>query len=133
MPIRRLSGADMQVIRHQRSPEDSGLTLIELAIAIFVLAIGTIAATRTADQSRVAIGGETPRLLARIVAHNRIEERKLYGTSVPLPATVLMGAQDFAIEEDVAVTEAGLVRVQVTARGQSGEGAQLNAYLKGGL
>ncbi len=120
------------MIKHQKGSKESGLTLIELAIAIVVLALGTIAATRAADQSRVAIGGETPRLLARIVAHNRVEERKLLGMSASLPATVLMGAQNFVIEEDVAITEAGLVRIRVTARGQSGEGAQLNAYLKGG-
>lgn len=112
---------------------ETGLTLIELAVAIFVLALGSIAAIRAADQSRVAIGGETPRILARLAAQNRVEERKLYGTAAALPETVSLGALTFVINEDVTITEAGLAQIQVTARATTGEGAQLVVYLAGGL
>ncbi|MFY0659626.1 MAG: prepilin-type N-terminal cleavage/methylation domain-containing protein [Shimia sp.] len=115
-----------------KSRKDAGLTLVELAIAIFVLALGSIAAIRAADQSRVAIGGETPRILARQAAQNRVAERQLYGMTASLPASVTIGGLTFVIDEDVAVTAAGLAQVAVTARANSGEGAQLVVYLAGG-
>ncbi len=123
----------MRVRTRANSSGDAGLTLIELAIAIFVLALGSVAAIRAADQSRVAIGGETPRMLSRIAAQNRVEERKLYGMTVALPANVEAGGLRFVIDEDVAVTAAGLAQVAVTARAETGEGAQLTVYLPGGL
>ncbi|WP_412552899.1 prepilin-type N-terminal cleavage/methylation domain-containing protein [Shimia sp. MIT1388] len=123
----------MRLTRHNKPRSDAGLTLIELAIAIFVLALGSIAAIRAADQSRVAIGGEIPRILARQAAQNRVEERKLYGMTASLPSSVTMGGLTFVIDEDVAITTAGLAQVAVTARASNGEGAQLVVYLAGGL
>ena len=117
---------------NDRMNTDRGLTLIELAVAILVLAIGSIAAIRAADQSRLAIGGETPRLLARVAARNRIEELQLYGPTARLPETVTLGGQTFLLSTQSATTEAGLVRLVVRARSDTGEGAQLVAYLARG-
>lgn len=107
-----------------------GFTLLELALAILVLALGSLAALRATDQSRLAIGGETPRLLARLVARNRAEELQLYAGAGPtLPAQVNMAGQPFTLETHQEITAGGLVKTRVTARAQSGEGAQLVLYL----
>ncbi|MYM55954.1 prepilin-type N-terminal cleavage/methylation domain-containing protein [Thalassovita mangrovi] len=111
---------------------DKGLTLLELVIAVAVLAIGGIAAIRASDQSRVAIGGEAPRLLARIAARNRAEELQLLGATAQLPDTVHMAGQDFRLSTEREATAGGLIRATVTARAESGEGAQLILYLPPG-
>ena len=114
--------------QHSKGPR--GFTLLELALAILVLALGSLAALRATDQSRLAIGGETPRLLARLVARNRAEELQLYAGAGPaLPAQVNMAGQPFTLETHQEITAGGLVKTRVTARAQSGEGAQLVLYL----
>lgn len=122
----------MRQLRARRRAE-RGLTLIELAVAVLVLALGSIAAMRAADQSRRAIGGEMPRLLARIAVENRVEALQLYGAGTPLPGTVTLGGQTLTLSQERAVTEAGLVRVIVRARTETGEGAQLVTYLARGV
>ena len=112
---------------------DRGLTLLELAVAILVLAIGSLAAIRATDQSRVAIGGELPRLMAAIAARNRAEELQLLGPhAVGLPESVRLGGQEIALEVSREATAGGLVRASVTARAASGEGAVLVVYLAPG-
>lgn len=112
----------------------AGLTLLELAVAILVLALGSLAATRASDQSRRAIGGEMPRLLAGIAARNRAEELQLYGAAgAPLPGHVTLGGQSFDIATETEATAGGLLRATVTARAASGEGATLILYLPQGL
>ena len=110
---------------------DNGLTLIELAVAILVLSIGSIAALRAADQSRLAIGGAQDRLLAQIVARNRAEELRLHSPAerTGLPATVEMGGQTIAVSATTKTTAAGLTETTVTARGQRGGGAIFVIYL----
>ncbi|WP_425099667.1 type IV pilus modification PilV family protein [Tropicibacter sp. S64] len=111
---------------------DRGMTLIELAVAIFVLTIGSIAALRAADQSALVVGGEMPRLLARIAAMNRAEEMQLaapyYGT---LPGSVQIGGTTVTYSTETERTEAGLTLATITARAASGEGASVVVYLPG--
>ncbi|EIE50732.1 prepilin-type N-terminal cleavage/methylation domain-containing protein [Salipiger aestuarii] len=108
-----------------------GLTLLELVIAILVLSLGSLAALRATDQSRRAIGGEEPRLLARVAARNRAEELQLYGSRGPaLPGDVSLMGQTIAIGTRTAATTGGLLRATVTARAASGEGAMLTVYLR---
>lgn len=107
-----------------------GLTLLELAVAIVVLAIGSLAAIRTTDQSRRAIGGEMPRLLAQIAARNRIEELQLFGRfAAPPRQGAELAGQRLTLTEQRETTAGGLERITVTARADSGEGASLVAYL----
>ncbi|CUH63477.1 type II secretion system protein I [Thalassovita gelatinovora] len=113
----------------RRLKPDTGLTLLELIIAIAILAIGSIAAIRATDQSRIAIGGETPRLLARIAARNRAEELQLLGAAAALPDTVMQGGHAIAVSVATEATAGGLVQATVTARAETGEGAQLILYL----
>ncbi|MDF1773366.1 MAG: type II secretion system protein [Pseudophaeobacter sp. bin_em_oilr2.035] len=122
---RRLTRRD-----RRRAEGAAGLTLLELAVAILVLSIGSMAALRVSDQSRLAIGGEAPRLLARIAARNRAEELQLYGpVGTPLPGQVTLGGQRFDLDTKTEATAGGLLRATVTARAASGEGATLVLYL----
>ncbi|WP_146591313.1 type IV pilus modification PilV family protein [Puniceibacterium confluentis] len=117
----------------RRLTGERGLTLLELVIAVAVLAIGTLAALRATDQSRRALAGAPLRLLAQVAAENRAEELRLYGTVAAggLPASVTLGGQVFAVEVRLAPTAAGLSEARITARAQSGEGALLVAVLPG--
>lgn len=108
-----------------------GLTLLELVVAVFVLSLGSIAALRATDQSRLAIGGMPSRVLAQIVARNRVQELQLYGAlqSGTLPDEVEMGGRLFQISQSKTPTAAGLIEMAITVRGPDGPGAYLVAYV----
>jgi general secretion pathway protein I len=109
---------------------NSGLTLLELALAILVLSLASLAALRSSDQSRRAIGGEMARLMARVAVQNRIEELALYGREAGgLPQQIRIGPQQIRLDHEIKPTAGGLLRFEVTGRAQSGEGASLVAYL----
>ncbi|WP_164860870.1 prepilin-type N-terminal cleavage/methylation domain-containing protein [Parasedimentitalea marina] len=110
----------------------SGLTLVELAVAILVLAIGSMAALRATDQSRLSIGSEMPRILARLAARNRAEELQLYGPGHALPGQVTLAGQPISIETHSETTAGGLLLSRITARAVSGEAAMLVVYLPPG-
>lgn len=114
-----------------------GITLIELIVAIALLALGTLTAFATLDQAQLGVGGEDSRMLARVVAENRIEALTLraLGGQPPdsLPDVVEMGGQQFALEVIQQRTAGGLVQLQVQARPMAGGGGVLlRAYLPGG-
>ncbi|WP_136439667.1 type IV pilus modification PilV family protein [Pacificoceanicola onchidii] len=118
--------------RLKRGRSDKGLTLVELAVAILVLSIGSIAALRAADQSARVVGGEMPRLLARIAAMNRAEELRLAAPLFStLPASTQIGESLITLVTETERTAGGLIRATVTARTESGEGASLVVYLPG--
>jgi general secretion pathway protein I len=119
-----MDGPDM---RRQLKP-DQGLTLVELAVAVLILAIGSIAAIRATDQSRIAIGGAQTRMLAQIAARNRAEELKLLGPYAQLPPTVFLGGQSFDLKQDNTTTAGQFVKSTVTAKGQRG-GAQYVVFV----
>lgn len=106
-----------------------GLTLLELVIAIFVLAIGSLVALRATDQSRHAISGELPRLLAETAARNRVQELQLLGPYAALPDTVVIGGQNLSLTQARERTEGGLIRVTLQSRAQSGEAVGFVLYL----
>ena len=108
----------------------AGFSLLELMVAVLVLSLGTLAATRATDQSRLAIGGADTRILAEIVAANRAEELRIFGSKqVSLPRNVTMGNQSFFVDTVQESTAGGMLRVQITARAQSGPGAVFVTYL----
>lgn len=109
---------------------DKGLTLVELAVAILVLSIGAIAATRAGDQAQGALAGMEARVLARVVAQNRAEELRLMGTVTPLPGTVRMGGMDFTVEVETKTTAAGLIEAGITVRSPLGPGARLVSFVR---
>ena len=115
------------------SGKDTGLTLVELAVAVLVLSIASVAAIRAMDQSRVAIGGAQDRALAQLVARNRAEELRAFGAQGALPSSVVMGPQTFRVETSTSTTAAGLIAATVTARSQNGAGALYVVYLPAGV
>lgn len=120
-----------QVTQEARHPRgDRGLTLLELAVAVLVLSVGTLAALGAADQSRVAIGQAEARLLARIAAENRAEELRLSGMT--LSPEVTMGRQTIRLSTQSKATEGGLTEVTVIARSAAGPGSVLRIWLPGG-
>lgn len=106
-----------------------GLTLLELVIAIAILAIGSIAALQAADQSRVALGGAAPRLLAQVAAQNRAEELRFLGPAARLPDTIRIGPHTFSLETTTEATAGGLIRTEIVARSAQGPGALVVAYI----
>lgn len=105
--------------------------MLELVIAVMVLSMGSIAALRASDQSRLAIGGMPDRMLAQIVARNRVQELQLYGAvgARALPGEVEMGGRLFRVGVRTATTAAGLTEAAITVRGPGGAGAYLVAYV----
>ena len=89
---------------------DRGITLVELAIAILVLAIGTVAALRGLDHATRTTMSLDDRTLAQVVVRNRAEELRLYGPSAALPDSVTMANRVFDIETARTATAAGLVQ-----------------------
>lgn len=112
--------------RHSR-----GLTLLELVVAVLVLSIGAVAALRAMDQSRVALGGAMPRLMAQIAAHNRAEELRLLGPAEAraLPAQVRMGGIPVTLSVVTEATASGLLRAEIAARSPDGPGAVMVTFL----
>ena len=108
---------------------ETGLTLIELAVAVLVLSIGAIAATRASDQAQSALGGMQARVLARIVAQNRAEELRLFGAAAPLPEVVEMAGQAFEVTVESEDTAGGFVQATIVVGSQTGPGARLVAYV----
>lgn len=113
---------------------DRGFTLMELAVAVLVLSIGSIAALRSLDQARSSSEGAEDRAFAQIVVQNRAEELRLLGPNAALPERVDMANRSFALSTDQDVTAAGLIKTTVTARvsDRSGAGASVVVYLPTG-
>jgi general secretion pathway protein I len=107
------------------------MTLLELVVAVLVLAIGSLGALKAMDQSRRALGGAVPRLLAQVVAQNRAEELRLMGLSRgrSLPAQVQIGAHQVVVSLHSEATASGMIRVEITARIDAAPGAYLVTYL----
>ncbi len=112
-------------MRGRMTPE-AGITLLELVIAVFVLAIGTIAALRSIDFAQRNIGDEAARLFATQVALNRAEELRLFGArdGRDLPQSVAYGPYDWQVSVDEKETRAGFVEATVTARAKGQPGAR---------
>lgn len=105
-----------------------GLTLLELVIAVAILALGTLATLNATGQARQALGGAMPRALAQLAAENHAEALRLPGAGAP-PQSVTLGPYDFRIETRRRTTAAGLVRADITVRSTEGPGAFLVVVL----
>jgi general secretion pathway protein I len=120
-------------MRRLKAPPTRGLTLLELIVAVAVLSIGSLAALRSTDQARAAIGNAMPRLLADISARNRTQELQLLGPYAALPKSEFQGGLTITLQQTRKTTQAGLVMTTVTAQSELGPGASLVVYLPPGV
>ncbi|WP_306131408.1 prepilin-type N-terminal cleavage/methylation domain-containing protein [Roseivivax marinus] len=109
-----------------------GFTLVEVAVAVAVLAIGTLAATRAQDVAGRALGQAMPRLAATIAAENRAEALRLAEPGVALPATEEVAGLEVTYDTTLRRTAGGLTEATVRARTEAGPGAVLTVWLRGG-
>lgn len=117
----------------RKSKSEQGITLLELVIAVFVLAMGSIAALRATDQARVSIGGAKDRMLAQLVTRNRAEELRLPGGGARgLSDIVPLAGQNFVITTENLPTVSGMVQVAISAQSERGVGARIVVYLPAG-
>lgn len=107
-----------------------GLSLLELVVAIAVLAIGTISVIRSTGQARHALEGSVPRVLAQVLAENRAEALLLPGAG-GLPGHEQIGTHGFAINLDTRATGSGLLEGRITVTSDAGPGAVLVTILRG--
>ncbi|MGH1356940.1 MAG: prepilin-type N-terminal cleavage/methylation domain-containing protein [Thalassovita sp.] len=119
--------------RIARRRAQQGLTLIELVVAIAILSIGSLAALRTTDQARLAIGSQLHRVLTDTALRNRTQELQLLGPYANLPASVQVGNLEISISQNRKTTQAGLVQMTVSAKSQAGTSSQATLYLAPGL
>lgn len=119
-----------RALNHNRKPRTDGFTLLELLIAILILSIGTLAVTRTLDQSRRQIGENPARFLAQTVAANRAEELRIFGAAMGrgLPKRVQQGPYEWQIEAAQKRTDTGLYQITLTVRSEGLPGAQLVVF-----
>lgn len=103
-----------------------GFTLIELAVAVAILSLGSVAAYRSFDQAQRGIGGQIDRALAAEVALNRAAEVRLFGLAEgrALPARVTQGGIDWALSMDEALTAAGGAEVTILVTAPDRPGAR---------
>lgn len=104
-----------------------GFTLIELAVAVAILAIGTVAAYRSFDQAQRGIGGQLNRALAEEVALNRAADLRLAGMAQGrgFPEVETFAGVDWRIAVAEAETASGLIEATITVSAPSRPGARL--------
>jgi len=110
---------------------ERGITLIEVTVAILVLAIGTVAAFRSFDAATLQIGGAPERLFAGQVALNRAAEYQALGYEAArgLPDNVNFGNREWRLEIDEAETQAGYIELRIRVHGDAGPGALLVTFV----
>lgn len=113
----------------KRAP--AGMTLIELAIAITILSVASLAAFRSFEQAGQQAQGVLARGLAHQVALNHAAELRALGLTDgrALPDQRRMGPYDWAIRLDEAPTAGNLVEVAITVSAPDLPGARLVIYL----
>jgi len=117
--------------RIARGAQTRGMTLLELVVAVMVLAIGSLAALKAMDQSRRALGGAVPRVLAQLAAQNRAQELRLLGWigGRSLPPQVQIGPHLVLLSHHSEATASGVIRVEINARIDAAPGGYLVTYL----
>lgn len=106
---------------------DRGVTLLELVIAVAVLALGTAAAWQAIGAARRGIGAQAERVLALEVALNRAAELRL-GT-VGLPEVEPLGGIAWTVTATPRATEGGLIETELGVAAPGRAGARLTVWL----
>jgi general secretion pathway protein I len=115
----------------KRHASDAGLSLVELAVAILILSIATLATFRALNQGARQAATERDRVLAEAVALNRAAELRLAESG--LPDRVTMAGRIWSVAATEAPTEGGLVEVDIAVRTQEGDpGARIVTFVDRG-
>jgi len=105
------------MVTHRRCARRPGFTLIEVLVALAIVAIALLAALRAAGQGTANVAELRARLLAGWVAENLLAEHRARGDWLPLGmqrGTDREGGIDFAWREEVIATpNPGFRRVDV--------------------
>lgn len=114
-------------------PVRRGVTLIELAVAVVILSLGSLMAMRSLDQARRTLGGQVDRILAQEVALNRAAELRLQGLEAgrDLPARVRQGRTDWQISLQETTTAGGRVAATIRVSAPGLAGAVVVVHLAG--
>lgn len=104
-----------------------GFTLIELTVAVAILALGAVAAYRSLDQAQRGVGGQVDRALAAEVALNRAAELRLDGMQAGrrLPDRVTQGRIDWRVSVEEAATASGMIEATILVSAPGRPGARL--------
>lgn len=122
MPARRLTP--------RRQSRQAGFTLVEVLVAMAILAIALGASLRLISQQTRVTAALEDRVFAHWVALNTLEERRL-GLSAPSGASgVDMGGARWDVETQDEPGPAGLIRVEIRVRSDGRAGAVLVGYLR---
>lgn len=112
----------------------SGVTLIELVVAVAILAIGSAAAWGSFDVVRRGIGGQAARALAQEVALNqaallRLGDMQSRRDASLLPDRVVQGGIDWHIRTSTEATEGAWAQTEISVTAPGKPGARLIVWL----
>ena len=115
---------------------DRGFTLVEVLVALAIIAFALMAALRAAGQGTINVGELRSRLLAGWVAENLLTEQRARGTWPPpgtYRGTAKQGNMDFTWQADITETaNPSFRRVNISVFAPLGESHRL-AHLTGYL
>lgn len=112
-----------------RRADPRGVTLIELVIAVAILALGAGAAWSTLDSVRRGVGGQAGRALAQEVALNRAAELRLAGPGASLPGVERMGGIDWTVSVSAQATAGALAETEIRVSAPGQPSARLLVWL----
>ncbi len=108
-----------------------GFTLVEVVVAVAMLAVAVLAVLRTADQMVRTVEGVRSRTFAHWAAMNRAEELRMFGSAAlgngAGPETI--GGIEWAVSEESSPAPLGLVRVEIHATAADQPGAMFVTWL----